>query len=177
MGLESYPPVRRPRPLFLVAPDHRLRIREPIVAKLVAKILLRQLPAGRMRQSVNELDRVRKPPFGDPARKIFANLIRPKVAVLIPHNKKQRTLVPLWMRDADCRRFGNTGAADGSIFQFDRTNPLATRLDDVLGAVGDLDRPIGMDRSHVAGVEPLVRIDAILVLLEVALDHSGPARL
>src|SRR2546422_6142750 len=43
-----------------------------------------------------------------------------------------------------------------SVLELDRGDPLAARLDDVLGAVGDLDEAVRVDRAHVAGAEPAV---------------------
>ena len=69
------------------------------------------------------------------------------------------------------------GTADRGIFELDRADPLAARLDHVLGAVGDLQRAVGMDDGDVAGVEPVVVVGRVLVLLEIALDDPRPARL
>src|SRR3954454_22858875 len=81
------------------------------------------------------------------------------------------------MRNPDRCRLSNSRARNRSVFDLDRADPFAARLDNVLGAVGDLDRTIGMDRRHVAGIEPIVAIDAVMVVLEVALDDRGPASL
>ena len=50
--------------------------------------------------------------------------------------------------DADRRRLGDAGAADRGIFQLDRADPFAARLDHVLRAVGDLQRAVGMDERR-----------------------------
>ena len=42
------------------------------------------------------------------------------------------------------------------VLEVDRRDPLTTRLDDVLGPVGDLDEPVGFDGADVAGAEPAV---------------------
>ncbi len=77
------------------------------------------------------------------------------------------------MRDADRGCLGNAGAGDRSIFEFDRADPLATRLDHVLRPVRDLDSSVGMDGGDVARVEPLLVIGRIPIRLEIALDHPG----
>src|SRR4030095_1014753 len=42
------------------------------------------------------------------------------------------------------------------VFELDRGDPLSTRLDDVLGAVGDLDEPLLADATDVPRAQPTV---------------------
>ncbi|MNM81275.1 hypothetical protein D3C81_932710 [compost metagenome] len=42
------------------------------------------------------------------------------------------------------------------IFEVDRADPFATRFDDVLGAIGNLHKAIGIDRGNVARREPAI---------------------
>ncbi|MCY1406495.1 hypothetical protein D9M71_217630 [compost metagenome] len=73
------------------------------------------------------------------------------------------------MRDADHRRFGDGRVTDGSVFQINRGNPLATRLDNVLGAVGDLHVAVSVDRCDVTGIEPALAIKNLPSLAAVIL--------
>src|SRR2546429_349829 len=59
------------------------------------------------------------------------------------------------MRDTDDRRFGDRGMRDREIFDVDGADPLAARFDDVLGAVGDLNEAVFIERRHVAGRRPI----------------------
>ncbi len=68
----------------LVAPDHLDGIGEAIVAELVAKRLLAELAGRGVRQFVDELDRVRQPPFGDMRGQMLADLDRADVAARRP---------------------------------------------------------------------------------------------
>ena len=63
------------------------------------------------------------------------------------------------MRDADHRRLGHLGMADGEVLQVDRGNPFAARLDHVLGAVGDLHVAVRVDGGDVAGVEEALLVE------------------
>ena len=60
----------------------------------------------------------------------------------------------------DDRRLGDVGVRDGDVLQRDRADPLAARLDHVLGAVGDLHVAVGIDGRDVAGGEPAVGVAA-----------------
>ena len=79
-------------------------------------------------------------------------------ALLSTHDQ-QRPLVPLRMLDADHGGFRHLGVADREILQVDRGDPLAARLDDVLGAVGDLHVAVAVDGGDVAGVEEAVVVE------------------
>ena len=81
------------------------------------------------------------------------------------------------MMDADGGGFGDAGKADRGVFQLDRADPFATGFDHVLGAVGQLQRAIGMEHGDIAGIEPVVGVGRRLFGLEVASDHPGPAHL
>ncbi|TSE37786.1 hypothetical protein Tfont_00784 [Tepidimonas fonticaldi] len=63
----------------------------------------------------------------------------------------------------------------GDVFDVDRADPLAARLDDVLAAVGDLHIPVGVDGGHVAGRKPPVHQRARFVAAVVVADHPGAA--
>src|SRR4051812_7226419 len=82
-GAESWRPVRPPRPLFLVAADHLGCVGEAIVAIFVAKVLLAELAGRGVRQIVDELDRVGKPPFGDFLRQEIPNLALGDLPVIV----------------------------------------------------------------------------------------------
>ena len=85
------------------------------------------------------------------------------------------------MSDADDCGFQDVRVADGEIFDVDGRDPLAARLDDVLGAVGDLHEAVGIDGGDVAGVEEAVLVEDLAAFVaEIALDdgealHLEPA--
>ena len=81
------------------------------------------------------------------------------------------------MRNADRRGFGDARAADRRILELDRADPLAARLDHVLGAVGEPQRIVGMDRRRCRRCRTNCPRRRILVLLEIARDDRRPARL
>ena len=95
----------------------------------------------------------------------------------LAHDEQQRALVPLGVVNPDRRRLCDTRAANRRILEFDRADPFAARFDDVLGAIGDLHRAVGMENGDVAGVEPAVGVGGILFGLEVALDDPQPTDL
>src|SRR5262249_15326419 len=70
------------------------------------------------------------------------------------------------------------GMAHDRVLELDRRDPLPAALDDVLGAVGDLDVAVGIDVDDVAGAEPPVveRLRRARVLV-VARGDPGTAHL
>ena len=103
--------------------------------------------------SSNEGDVVRHPPFGDLALQNAEHVLLVAVSPGFEHDDQQRPLVPFGMAHADHRGFGDLGMADRDILHLDRGNPFAARLDDVLGAVGDLHIAVAVDGGDIAGVE------------------------
>ena len=57
---------------------------------------------------------------------------------------------------ADDGGLDDVGMRHDLVLELDRRDPLAARLDDVLGAVGDLDEALRVDGADVAGAEPAV---------------------
>src|SRR4051812_19141160 len=81
------------------------------------------------------------------------------------------------MGDADCCGFGYARTADGCIFELDGADPFAARFNHVLCAIGNLYRPVGMDRGHIPRIDPLSTIAPVVVLLEVPSADRRSARL
>src|ERR1700682_3074345 len=79
------------------------------------------------------------------------------------------------MGDTDDRPFGNRGMRDRKIFYVDGAYPLAARFDDVLGAIGDLNKAVFIERRHVAGRKPSVAQNAVAVGLEISRSHPRPS--
>jgi hypothetical protein len=121
---------------------------------------------------VDEHDVVGHPPLGDLGGQERAQIIGADIDASLAHHDQQGRSSHR-MEHADRGGFGHGGMAHGGVFQLDRADPFAARLDDVLGPVGQLQRAVGMDYRNVAGIEPLAGIDGFLAL-EVALDHPGP---
>ena len=63
------------------------------------------------------------------------------------------------MACGDHRRLGHIRVRHRDVFQRDRADPFAARLDHVLRPVGDFHEPVGIDRRHVAGGEPAIGIE------------------
>ena len=82
------------------------------------------------------------------------------------------------MGHADHGSFNDPGDAHGLVFQIDRRNPLAAGLDNVLGAVDQLQDVIFIQRGDVAGVEPAFLGEGLIVgvvVVVVAGDDPRPA--
>ena len=128
-----------------------------------------------MRDVVDELDRIGQPPLGDLVGQEVDHLFRGDVLACLLDHEQHRALVPLGMHHPDGGSFGDRRVAHRGVFEFDRADPFAARLDHVLGAVGDLHRAVGMEDRHVAGVEPALGVDRVFLGLEIALHHPWPA--
>jgi hypothetical protein len=55
------------------------------------------------------------------------------------------------MAGGDDRRLGDGWMRDGDVFERDRTDPLAARFDDVLGAIDNLGAAVRVDGADIAG--------------------------
>ena len=83
------------------------------------------------------------------------------------------------MRDTDHGRAGHALGANRDILDLDRGNPFAAGFDHVLSAVGDLHVAEFVERSHIAGVEKTVWLEAIAVIVaragvfEIGPRHGG----
>src|SRR5690348_14988370 len=103
-----------------------------------------------MRQFVDEYHVVGDPPLrGLSAVEIEYRLARQRSA-LFANDEQERTLVPLRMTYADYGGLGHIGMSDGDIFELDRADPFAARLDHVLRPIGDLQIAVGVERADVA---------------------------
>src|SRR5207244_13497248 len=57
--------------------------------------------------------------------------------------------------------FEHLRMCDDQVLQIDTRDPLAARLDDVLGAVHDLDIALRVNGRDIAGLEPAVRSKSV----------------
>src|SRR5947209_18048392 len=92
-------------------------------------------------------------------------------------NYQQWALVPFGVAHPDHRDLRYLGVADREVLQLDRGYPLAARLDDILGPVGDLHVAGRIDGGDVAGVEKAVGVQDAAGLLEIGLGDRGAAHL
>src|SRR3546814_10811202 len=76
-------------------------------------------------------------------------------------------LVPFGVIDADRRRLLHPRRADRGVFELDRADPFAARLDHILRAVGDLHHAVGVQHRDVAGVEPALTVRGLGIGLEI----------
>ena len=74
----------------------------------------------------------------------------------LEHHAGERPLAPLRVGDRDHRRFRHRGVRHQQVLHVDRADPLAARLDQVLGAVGDAHVAVRVERGDVAGAQPAV---------------------
>ena len=68
----------------------------------------------------------------------------------------ERPLRPLLVGHRDHGRLGDRRMAHEGVLERDRRDPLAARLDEILGAILHLDVAVGPDRDDVARLEPAV---------------------
>src|SRR5215471_11104207 len=111
------------------------------VAFLVARPqhLLVELADRRLRDLVDEA-----PPLGHlPARDAFfeegRERLRVDLVALLHHHARERALLPTGVGYPDDARFDDGRVCHQVVLELDRADPFAARLDDVLGAVGDVD--------------------------------------
>src|SRR5882757_5443415 len=78
------------------------------------------------------------------------------------------------MGNTDHGGLRHTGATDRQIFDVDRTDPFAPGLDHVLGAIRELDAVVLVHYGEIAGVEPSILQQRLLVAV-IAADDPGTA--
>src|SRR5581483_8966285 len=101
------------------------------------------------------------PPLGhlparDPLTQVLAQLVDAHGRALLDHDARERPLVPTGIGHADHGRLDDQRVAHEVVLELDGRDPLAARLDDVLGPVGDLDVAALVERPDVAGAQPSV---------------------
>ena len=117
-----------------------------------------------------------EPPLRDLAREDAEQFVLIDLHSRARHDQQQRTLLPFWVVRGDDRGLGDGGMRDGDVFERDRTDPLAARFDDILGAIDDLGAAVRIDRADVAGPEPTLGIRrAIRAAIEVFAAHPMAA--
>src|SRR3546814_7438543 len=79
---------------------------------------------------------------------------------------KQKTAYEMrisdWSSDVCSSDLG--GETDGGVFEVDRRDPFAARLDHVFRSVGDLHVAVGIECGDVAGGEPAVVVEHLAAL-------------
>ena len=95
-------------------------------------------------------------PFREPLRAVRDHRPRAELRTRRAHDEGDRTLVPPRMRLRDDRRLRHAVEADDVVLEVDRRDPLAARLHQVLGTVGDDEVLLRVDGRDVSGDEPSV---------------------
>src|SRR3954453_14458429 len=80
------------------------------------------------------------------------------------------------MRAGDTGRLCDGRMRHRQVLDFDRADPLAPRLDNILAAVGYAHETVPVDGRYIAGWEPAVD-ERRVILLEIPLDHPRTARM
>src|SRR5437870_12186195 len=122
----------------------------------------------------HELERVGQPPFREAGREERAELVRGRGLPGLEQDDREGTLLPARMRDRDDRGFGDRGVTHERVLERDRADPFAPGLDEVLGAILDLDVPARVDGDDVAGAEPPVGRETVRRLRALVVRASDP---
>src|SRR5439155_3727180 len=122
----------------------------------------------------HEFERVGQPPFREAGREERAELVRGRRLPGLEQDDRERTLLPARMRDRDNRGFGDRGVTHERVLERDRADPLAPGLDEVLGAILDLDVAARVDRYDVAGAEPAIRRETVRRPRALVVSASDP---
>jgi hypothetical protein len=96
----------------------------------------------------------------------------------LEHHRGDGALVPLRVAPREDRGLEHGGVGHEGVLQRHRGDPLAAGLHHVLGAVGDAHVPVGVERHHVARLEPPVGGELLRPLVaHVARGHPRAAHL
>src|SRR5260221_7042657 len=91
-----------------------------------------------MRQLVDEDESVWQLPFGELCGEKFTQLIGRGCHSSAQNHYSDRAFVPLGVRHGNHPSLTDRGMRGESIFQVDRADPFATRLDQIFGSISDL---------------------------------------
>src|SRR3989441_12731526 len=155
------------------------RILRPPVPVPLAEHLLVELPDAGLGDGVDDLDLVGQRPSGELRPQEVEDLRGLDDAPRFRHHAGEGPLDPLGMAHRDDRRLEHLRVRHDQVLDVHARDPLAARLDQVLGPVGDLDVALGVDRGDVPGAEPTVRREAVrrLEVVVVRRDDPGTAHL
>src|SRR6266478_7997890 len=96
------------------------------------------------------------PPLRHSFRKKGKNIQPLQTVSGLAYHEQQRPLLPFGMLHADDGGGSYRRMSNGGIFQVDRTDPLAARLDQILDAVANLQDTARIDGRDIAGGKPAV---------------------
>ena len=146
--------------------------RRDITIELLAQLFFQQLAGGAYRYGIDKCHIVWRPSLDNFVFKKFQQLARAHVQPWLPDHQ-QWPLIPLRMEDTNVSHLQRR-MRHHDIFQIDTADPLATRLDYILAALGDLHIAIDIDNSDVADRKPIVAKHLAAFVLEVSIDHLWP---
>src|SRR5690606_35620144 len=142
--------------------------------KLLAQRQLADLAGSRVRDLVEEHHVVGHPPRRNLAPQELQNLGPGDRAACPAHGDEQGPLAPFRRGTADHRCLGGLGVTNGDVLEFDRRDPFTARLDDILGAGGNVHEAVLVDGRDVARLEPPLVVQDRTALALVIL--AGDAR-
>src|SRR5947209_10431828 len=102
----------------------------------LAQVCLLELARCGSGDLVDELEALRKLPFRELLAEVLAELVRTRFLPLAQDDHRQWPLSPLLVWHRDHRRLGDRRMSHQEILHVHRGDPLAARLDEVLGAIG-----------------------------------------
>src|SRR5207253_10847724 len=92
----------------------------------------------------------------------------------LEHHAREGPLLPAGMRGRDDRSLRDRRVTHERVLERDRADPLAPGLDEVLGAILDLDVAARVDGDDVAGAEPAIRREAVRRVRALVVRASDP---
>src|SRR5690606_20869106 len=154
--------------------------REHVVLELLAQVHLLHLAGGTQGYRVDEHHVVRNLPLGDFSLIERQQFFARDFCARLLHHHHDGSLVPLGVLHAHTGGHGHRRVGHGDVLHVDGTDPLATGLDHVLAAVGDLHEAVSVDGGHVASGEPALALRVVAqrvaaLSLEVAGNDPGTA--
>src|SRR4051794_7789066 len=120
------------RRLLLGADLLQLAVLQPLAQRLLV-----ELADARLRDLVDEGERLRDPPLRDARREVLPQVVRRDLHALGHDHAGERPLRPLLVGTRDHRRLLDAVVRHQGLLKLDRRDPLAARLDHVLRAIRD----------------------------------------
>src|SRR6476620_900677 len=130
--------------------------RRLVTGEARAEDLLVELADGGLRDLVDELDPLGNPPLRHALTEVLAHPVGVRVGAGPEDDARARALAPALVGDRDHGGLDHVRVGHHGVLEVHRRDPLAAGLDQVLGAVDELDVGVALELCDVAGAQPAV---------------------
>src|SRR6478752_575694 len=149
--------------------------RRLVTGEARAEDLLVELADGGLRDLVDELDPLGNPPLRHALTEVLAHPVGVRVGAGPEDDARARALAPALVGDRDHGGLDHVRVGHHGVLEVHRGDPLTAGLDQVLGAIDELDVGVALELGDVAGAQPTV-LRELLARVRVLVIGAGDPR-